>query len=210
MKPKLLLLLSGFALVLAADARASLAFVLTPAAQSGVGSNQVIFAAALTNASLTGDLLYLNDLQLSFNGGATNYLAAGTNLFFANVPGILLPDETYNDIVFGVAVNPAIPPGNYSGTATVRGGPNIFATNNLASQTFQVTLPPATLRLVAAGTNCVLSWPSPPAGFALQQNSDLTKANWVTMTNTPTVSNGWNTVIFSPKGRNYFYRLTYP
>ncbi|HSY17929.1 MAG TPA: hypothetical protein VK815_06315 [Candidatus Acidoferrales bacterium] len=209
MKPKLLLLLSGLTLVLAADARANLAFVLAPAVQSGVGSNQVIFAAALTNASPT-DALYLNDLQLSFNGGATNYLAAGTNLFFCNVPGILQAGETYTDIVFGVALNPAIPPGNYSGTATVRGGSDIFATSNLASQTFQVTLSPAALRLAVAGTNCVLSWPSPPAGFVLQQNSDLTGANWVTVTNTPAVSNGWNTVFFSPKGHNYFYRLTYP
>jgi len=32
-------------------------------------------------------------------------------MFFANVPGILLPGETYRDIVLAIAVNPATPPG---------------------------------------------------------------------------------------------------
>src|SRR5229473_225184 len=101
------------ALVLIAKrADADLMFVLTPAVQSGTVSNEVFFTGSLSNTSLT-DNLFLNDIQFSFTGAATNYLTADTNSFFANVPGILLPGETYSDVVFGVVINPATPPGDY-------------------------------------------------------------------------------------------------
>jgi hypothetical protein len=122
----------------------------------------------------------------------------------------LLAGETYADIVFGVAVNPSTPPGNYSGTVTLVGGSDIFATNNLASQTFQVMLPPATLNLAPAGTNFVLSWPTQPVGSVLKQNSDLSTTNWVAVTNTPAISNGLNQVLLPPFPGNQFYRLAYP
>jgi len=204
-------LLSGLALLLsAASMRADLAFVLTPAAQSGVGTNEVFFTGTLTNTSLT-DNLFLNNIQFSFNGAATNYLTADTNIFFANVPGILLPGETYADIVFGVAINPATPPGDYSGTATIQGGADIFAVDNLSGQTFDILLQPAALGVALSGTNLVLSWPSsPPGGFVLQQNSDLTTTNWLTVTNTPAIANGQNQVFLVPVTGNEFYRLKYP
>lgn len=197
------------ALLFAITARANPAFILTPAVQSGTGSNEIYFAAALTNANPTTNF-YLNDLQLSFSGAATNYLSADTNAFFANVPGILLTNETYTGVVFGVAINPSTPPGNYTGTATLLGGTNIFATDFLANQTFQVLLLPAILNLAAAGTNCVLSWPSPPAGFVLEENEDLITTNWTAVTNAPALSNGWNRVMLPMTGINCFYRLTYP
>lgn len=206
---KLPVFLACLGLLFAATAQGGLGFVLTPAMQSGMGSNEVVFAGALTNASLI-DNVYLNDIQLRFTGAATNWLAADTNIFFANVPGLLLTGETYTDMVFGVAINPSIPPGNYSGTVTLAGGLNIFATNPLASQTFQISLPPAALNFAPAGTNFVLSWPSPPRGFVLEQNPDLTTTNWTVATNTPTVSNGWNEVIIPALTGNHFYRLAYP
>ena len=89
-----------------ATAQADLTFVLTPAAESAAISNEVFFVGVLSNTSLTSNL-FLNDIQFSFTGAATNYLAADTNSFFANVPGILLPGETYSDIVFGVTISPA-------------------------------------------------------------------------------------------------------
>lgn len=201
--------LTVFTLLLAVGARANPSFVLTPATQIGVGSNEVYFAAALTNTGSTTNL-YLNDLRLDFTNTATNYLAAHTNVFFANVPGILLTGETYTGVVFGVAINPATPPGNYSGTATVLGGTNIFGTNTLVSQNFQILLLPAILKLTAVGTNCVLAWPTPPGGCVLQENDNLTTTKWTTVTNAPTVSNGWNRVILPSPSGNCFYRLTYP
>ncbi|MGD0253832.1 MAG: hypothetical protein ABSC01_14190, partial [Verrucomicrobiota bacterium] len=118
MKP--FVLRSGLALLLAASAQADLAFVLTPAAQSDVGSNEVIFTGTLINTSLTDDL-FLNDIQFSFIDEAADYLAADTNAFFANVPGILLPGETYRDVVFGITIAPATPPGQYFGIVTIQG-----------------------------------------------------------------------------------------
>ena len=153
---------------------------------------------------------FLNNIQFTFTDTATNYLMADTNVFFANVPGILLPDETYNDIVFGIAINPTTPPGNYSGLVAIQGGTNIFDATSLSSQTFQVLLSPAALSAVLYGTNLLLSWPSPPGGFVLQQNAGLTTANWMAVTNVPANTNFQNQVILPPVNGNQFYRLRYP
>ena len=97
MRLKPLTLLSGLALLMsAASMRADLVFVLTPAAQSDVGSNEVTFTGTLINTSLT-DNLFLNNIQFDFIDEAGTYLAADTNVFFANVPGILLPEHFCGD-----------------------------------------------------------------------------------------------------------------
>jgi hypothetical protein len=203
---------AGLALALALftmSARADLAFLVTPATQSGVGSNEVFFTGTLTNTSPT-DELFLNNIQISFTDGATNYLEADTNAFFANVPGLLLSNETYIDIVFGVTIAPGTPPGQYYGTVTIQGGTNIFAVTSLSSQTFQVSLPTAALGITLSGGNLVLSWPSPPGGFTLLENSDLTTTNWLTVTNIPVLMNGQNQVSLFPTNASEFYLLEYP
>jgi hypothetical protein len=208
MRLKSTTLLSGLAFLLfTALAQADLSFSLTPSAQSGVGTNEIFFTGALTNASLTTN--FLNSIQITFTNAATNFFTADTNVFFANVPGILLPGETYADVVFGIAVNPATPPGAYFGTVTVQGGTDIFAAVNLTNQTFQISLPPAALRVARSNTNLVLSWPSPPGGFVLQENSDLTTTNWTATTSTPAITNFQNQVILPPTNGNQFYRLEY-
>ena len=210
MRLKPFMLLPGLALLLSAPlARADLSFSLAPAVQSGIGSNEVVFTGIMTNTSLT-DNLFLNNIQFSFTGHAANYLTADTNVFFANVPGILLPGETYRDVVFGIAIAPATPPGQYNGTVTVQGGTNIFAATNLASPVLEVSLPPAAIGIARSGTNLVLSWPSPPGGFVLQQNADLATTNWIAATNTPTITNQQNQLILLPASGGQFYRLEYP
>jgi hypothetical protein len=124
-------------LVSAGTLRADVVFTLTPAVQYGARSNAVVFTGTLSNTNVTD--FFFNDIQISFTDVATNYLAAGTNAFFANVPGILSPGETYSDIVFAVAIDSTTPPGDYFGTVTIQGGTNIFAADNLASQPFQVS-----------------------------------------------------------------------
>jgi hypothetical protein len=210
MRLKPFMLLSGLALLMStAPMRADLIFVLTPAVQSDVGSNEVTFTGTLINTSLT-DNLFLNNIQFDFIDEADDYLAADTNVFFANVPGILLPGETYSDVTFGITVAPATPPDQYFGIVTIQGGTNIFAANNLASPIFEVSLPPAALDIATSGGNLFISWPSPPGNFVLQQNSDLTTTNWLTVTNTPTMTNFQNQVILSPTNGKQFYRLKYP
>jgi hypothetical protein len=135
---------------------------------------------------------------------------ADTNAFFANVPGILLPGENYNDVVFAVAVNASAHPAHFTGTVTIQGGADIFSTNNLACQTFQISVPPAVISITRPDTNFVISWPSPPAGFVLQQISSLGMANWATATNTPVFTNGLNQVAIPPAAGSQFYRLEYP
>jgi hypothetical protein len=209
MRLKFSIFLSGLMLLLPVTAtRANLAFVLTPAVQSGIGTNEVFFTGALTNTSLTTN--FLNNIQITFTNAATNYFTADTNVFFSNVPGILLPGETYTDVIFGIAVNPATPPGNYSGTVAIQGGTNIFDATILSSQTFQISLPAATLAAALSGTNLIISWPSPPGSFVLQQNFNLTTTNWTATTNTPTITNFQNQVILPPANGNQFYRLKYP
>ena len=210
MRLKPFMFLSGLLLLLSiAPARADLAFVLTPAVRSGVGSNEFFFTGTLINTSLT-DNLFLNDIQFDFIDEAAGHLAADTNAFFANVPGILLPFETYSDVVFGITIDPATPPGQYFGFVTILGGTNVFAATDLASPIFEVSLPPAALGIAPSGTNVVLSWASPPGGFALQKNSDLTTTNWLAVTNAPAVTNGQNQVTLSRSNSNQFFQLKYP
>jgi hypothetical protein len=142
-------------LLYAVPVRADVVFTITPSAQVGVRSNAVFFTGTLRNTNVTGDV-FLNDIQFSFTGSATNYLAGNGNIFFANVPGILAAGETYSDIVFAVAINGATPVGDYLGTVTLVGGTNIFAATNLATQPFQVTsadTPFGAWQLLTFGTN---------------------------------------------------------
>jgi len=202
-------LASVFALGLSISARAGVAFSLTPSVQSGLGTNEVVFTAAVTNLCATNNL-YLNDIQLCFTNAATNYLTPDTNAYYANVPGILLASGSYTGVVFGVPINPMVPPGSYGGAVAFYGGTNIFATNLLASQPFQVSLPCAPLGVKRSGTNAVLFWPSPPAGFVLQQTPGITTPNWVAAPYSWADSNNMNQVVFPLSSSNQFYRLEYP
>jgi hypothetical protein len=215
MRLKPLIILSSLVmLLLAGSARAELSFVVTPSSQTGTGSNEIFFTGTLTNSSVTENL-FLNDVQFVFDDAATNYLCADSNAFFANVPGVLQSSEIYTDVVFGVAISASTPPGIYTGTVTILGGPDIFASSNLMSQTFEISLLSTTLGITtpsvtSTGTNLVISWASPPAGFILQQNTDLTTTNWQTVTNTVTLTNGLNQVAIPFDNGPQFFRLAYP
>ncbi|MGB7748181.1 MAG: hypothetical protein WBN75_12940 [Verrucomicrobiia bacterium] len=210
MRLKPFMLLSGLALQLSvAPTRADLVLLLTPAVQPGVVSNEVVFTGTLINTSLT-DNLYLNNIQFSFIDAAGGYLVADTNAFFANVPGILSSLETYSDVVFAIALNPATPPGQYFGIVTLQGGTNIFSLTDLASPIFEVSVPLPVLNIASSGTNLALFWPSFPADFGLQQNTNLATTNWMTVTNTMTLTNGQNQVTLSSPTGNRFYRLEHP
>jgi len=116
-------------------AGAGLSFVLTPSTQIGPQGTEVFFNGTLTNTDPTNDV-YLNDIQFV----ASSNLTTVGNVFFGNVPGILSGGQTYSDIVFAVTVNFTTPIGNYFGTVTLVGGSNIFASSNLATQSFQISV----------------------------------------------------------------------
>ena len=189
-------------------ATAAVTFTLTPVSRSGVGSNTIAFFGTFTNSSTTTNV-YLNQVQYTLTGAATNYLTPETNAFFANVPGILLANENYTDIVFAINVASNTPPGIYAGTATALGGGDMVETATLASLTFELALTNTSLAVSRSGTNVLLSWPAPPASFAVQQSTNLTTTNWVNSANVPGVTNGLNQVALPASG-NKFYRLKYP
>ena len=70
-------------------------------------------------------------------------------------------------------------------------------------------VPGPLLSIGSAGANVGLSWLVPSTSFVLQQSSDLTLANWVDLTNPPTLNfaNLHNQVTLPRLPRNTFYRL---
>lgn len=120
--------------------RADLVMSLTANTQRGAGGTELVFSGTLTNTGATK--LFLNDIVPSLNGSATTNLAFGPNSFFANVPGILLPGESYTDSeLFRVLVNGFAPEDIYEGMVTLRGGADIQANDALGSAGFTVLSP---------------------------------------------------------------------
>jgi probable HAF family extracellular repeat protein len=64
------------------------------------------------------------------------------------------------------------------------------------------------LKIVSAGANVLISWPTNAAGFNLYSNFVLGLPNWQVVTNQPTVSGDQNQVVVpGPLAGNCFYRL---
>jgi hypothetical protein len=67
------------------------------------------------------------------------------------------------------------------------------------------------LRIVNTGTNAVaVVWPSTPAIFTLQQNTDLNTTNWVSVGVVPNDDGTNKSVIISPAAGNHYFRLKWP
>ena len=67
------------------------------------------------------------------------------------------------------------------------------------------------LSITLIGPNmAMVSWPSPSAGFVLQQNASLATPNWVAPSE-PINDDGTNRfIIVNPSSGNRFYRLSHP
>jgi hypothetical protein len=134
---------------------ADLIFTLSPSTMAANPGGSAIFSGTLSN---TGpDLLFLNGIDFAFDGGAGAFLSGDSNPFFANIDGIYPSGFSQsNTPIFGVNVDISALPGTYTGTATIKGGPNDPSDNDpLASQAFTVnvlaTPEPGTLALYLAG-----------------------------------------------------------
>lgn len=138
---KRIVLLSLGALACASSALAGLSMSLSSSVQNSARGVQVVFSGTLTNASAT-EKLYLNDIAANFSSVAAGNLALKPNAFFWNVPGVLLPNESYTDSeLFRVFVNGTAPAEDYAGTITILGGADIFASDALASTGFTILSP---------------------------------------------------------------------
>jgi hypothetical protein len=69
--------------------------------------------------------------------------------------------------------------------------------------------PLISIRLTPTNTAMVY-WPSPSAGFALLQNTNVTTTNWVTPPETVTDDGTIKFIIVNPPLGNRFYRLRSP
>jgi hypothetical protein len=74
------------------------------------------------------------------------------------------------------------------------------------------SIPTPQINITPASNNLALSWIIPSTNFVLQQNSDLTTANWSDVTNPPVLNltNLQNQVMLPLPGGNSFYRLKTP
>ena len=124
-------------LLLAASAKAALTVSVAPASRVAAPGAEIVFEGTLTNTSAT-ERVFLNDITATIPGS----IALKTNAFFSNVPGILLPGETYTGPLFSVKLNAAAPAADYSGTITLSGGATIDSAATLASTSVTILATP--------------------------------------------------------------------
>src|SRR5688500_3032464 len=117
---------AGCVLALTVSARAGLEMSLAPSVQNAAGGTELVFTGSLTNSSAT-DKLYLNDIAATLAGESALSLTLNSSAFYSNVPGILLPGEIYEGVLFRIALSDAALAGDYSGTIVFKGGAGIFA-----------------------------------------------------------------------------------
>ncbi|MDQ6622929.1 MAG: hypothetical protein M3Y86_05525, partial [Verrucomicrobiota bacterium] len=124
--------------LLAPWVRAELVVALSASVQNSARGREIVFSGSLTNSSATSKL-YLNDIATVLNSGSPTDFPFQPNSFFSNVPGVLLPNESYTDSeIFRVALMAGAPAGDYRGTVTIRGGADIFANDDLAAAPYAV------------------------------------------------------------------------
>ena len=104
-----------------------------------------------------------------------------------------------------------IPDNNWSYAAVSADGGQLIAVGGTGIWTAQTT-PAPKMNITQAKGNLTLSWIIPSTNFVLQQNSDLTTANWSTVTNTPVLNltNLQEQVILTSTNSHGFYRLATP
>ncbi len=149
------------ALALSVSAKADLTLSLAPASQAAAPGAELLFSGSLTNTSTT-EKLFLNDIAASLTSGT----ALKPNAFFANVPGILLPGESYSGPLFKLKLEAAAPAADYNGTITLQGGATIEATTSLAS---------AAITLLATPVN---QWRYQTFGTAANDAAASDSADW--------------------------------
>jgi hypothetical protein len=192
-------------------ARGDLTVSLSPSTRYGPGGIEIVFSGTLTNTSAT-DKLYLNDVRADLTGAAATYLTFEPNAFFSNVPGILLPGESYsNSEIFRIVLSGMTPPGDYPGTLVISGGANIFATSDLGSAAFVVTSPGkiASITHLANGHILLQCFGAANAANTIEWSPDLL-TTFTTLTTVNADSDGAFQYEDTNPGTSKFYRLTFP
>lgn len=146
-------LVSLLLLAMGSPAWAALSATLSASIKNSARGQEIVFSGTLTNTSGT-DKLFLNDIVPVFSGASAPNLALKPNSFFSNVPGILLPGESYTESeLFRIGLSAAAPSGDYAGVVTFRGGADIFASSDLASPAFTVLSPAVSIAATDASAS---------------------------------------------------------
>lgn len=72
---------------------------------------------------------------------------------------------------------------------------------------FNLSLPPPQLSVAFSGVNVIVAWSAYSCGFTLQSTTDLASPSWSTVSPTPALVNGLNTVTNALSTVRQFYRL---
>jgi hypothetical protein len=131
--------------------------------------------------------------------------ATGQSLVSASSDGFI-----YTSVDSGKTwISNSAPVADWSAVASSADGSKLVATvNGGGIYTWQTTPHPA-VNVSPSGTNLVLSWIIPSQPFVLQNNADLSPANWTDGTNVPVlnVTNLQHQVTLPLPASNGFYRL---
>jgi hypothetical protein len=156
---------------------------------SGAGSGSNADSGPVS-VSITNDLIF----GAGMTATAFTSPGAGFSLRIITVPnGDIVEDEV------------AAGSGLYRASATLTSGAWLMQV-----AAFKAAAPagPPRLSIFLTATNTTLIlWPSTPAGFALQANSQLGTLDWASVTNSVGVIGGQNYVVVPLSNRQEFYRL---
>jgi hypothetical protein len=97
--------------------------------------------------------------------------------------------------------------GGYAGSIAVSGNYVYLANWNDGLRIYSVA---PQVNLTGSGAQRLLAWFAPAPGFVVQQNTTLASTNWVTLTNTPSVTGSQNRVLLTPQSKSAFFRLKLP
>lgn len=126
-------------LVVAVPARAGLKAKVSASMEVTSQGRELVFRGTLSNTSSTTKI-YLNDIAAASNEN----LVFRSNSFFSNVPGLLLPGESYTDSeLFRLVLIEPAPKGDFEAIITVKGGNTIFANDDLALVSCRILVPAA-------------------------------------------------------------------
>jgi hypothetical protein len=151
--------------------------------------------------------------SVASSADGTKLIAVAYNESFSSSSGFTYSGGIFTSTNSGLGWTQTIGPSNFwfSVATSADGNKSVVTVSDggiFSSQTIQSPQ----LNLVASTNGLCLSWLIPSTNFALQLNSDLTKTNWVTLTNIPkfNLTTLQDVVTFSPTNDSSFYRLATP
>jgi hypothetical protein len=151
--------------------------------------------------------------SVASSADGTKLMAVAYNESFSTGSGFSYAGGIFNSTNSGATWTQTVGPSNFwFSIATSADGNKSAVTVSGGGIYNSETAPTPQLSIEFSNRSLALAWIMPSTQFVLQQNSDLTTTNWVTVTNTPAfnLSSLQNQVTLSSSNRSGFYRLANP